>query len=114
MGSPTVQLMSVVASYVPHFLTGNFMLSFPRLFECDKYSDLTIVCGTRRYRVHRALVCSHSEFFEGACRNPFQEWEAGVIDLTEDDPEAVEHMVTCKHQFARLTPEGGNANGTLS
>ena len=70
----------------------------PRLFECGKYSDLTLVCGMKRYSVHRALVCSRSEFFEGACRNPFRESETGVIDLTEDDPEAVEHMVNCKHQ----------------
>ncbi|KAF2703829.1 hypothetical protein K504DRAFT_507740 [Pleomassaria siparia CBS 279.74] len=77
MESPNVELMSALAS----------------LFECGKYSDLTIVCGTKRYSVHRALVCSRSEFFDGACRNPFQESQTGVIDLTEDDPEAVEHMV---------------------
>jgi hypothetical protein len=33
-------------------------------------------------------------------RNPFLESQTGVIDLTEDDPEAVEHMVDCKHQSA--------------
>ncbi|KAF1994640.1 hypothetical protein P154DRAFT_367263 [Amniculicola lignicola CBS 123094] len=77
MDSPQVELMSALAT----------------LFECGKYSDLTIVCGTKRYSVHRAIVCSRSEFFDGACRNPFKESESGVIDLTEDDPEAVEHMV---------------------
>lgn len=51
----------------------------------------------KRYPVHRAIVCSRSEFFDGAVRNPFRESETGVIDLTEDDPEAVEHMVDCKH-----------------
>lgn len=78
MDSPNVELMSALAT----------------LFECGKYSDLTIVCGTKRYSVHRALVCSRSEFFEGACRNPFRESETGVIDLTEDDPEAVEYMIS--------------------
>jgi hypothetical protein len=56
------------------------------------------VCGIKRYQVHRAVVCPRSEFFEGAVRHPFRESETGVIDLTEDDPEAVEHMVNCKRQ----------------
>lgn len=68
------------------------------MFESGKYSDLTIICGDKRYSVHRALLASRSTFFDGACRNPFRESETGVIDLTEDDPEAVEHMVHCKHQ----------------
>ncbi|KAF2014456.1 hypothetical protein BU24DRAFT_423391 [Aaosphaeria arxii CBS 175.79] len=77
MDSPNVELMSALSS----------------LYETGKYSDLTLVCGMKSYSVHRALVCSRSEFFEGACRNPFRESESGIIDLTEDDPEAVEHMV---------------------
>ncbi|KAJ4374862.1 hypothetical protein N0V83_001940 [Neocucurbitaria cava] len=39
------------------------------------------------------LKSAMASFFEGACRNGFREAETGVIDLTEDDPEAVEHMV---------------------
>jgi hypothetical protein len=60
------------------------------------YSDLTIVCGAKRYPVHRALLATRSSFFEGACRNSFLEAETGVINLSEDDAEAVEHMVHCK------------------
>ncbi|KAJ4984228.1 BTB/POZ domain-containing protein [Stagonosporopsis vannaccii] len=83
MESPTVELRSALAS----------------LFECGKYSDLTIVCGSKRYPVHRALLATRSTFFEGACRGGFQESATGVIDLTEDDAEAVEHMV---HYFYHL------------
>lgn len=83
MDSPTLELMSALAS----------------MFESGKYSDLTIVCGTKRYSVHRALLASRSTFFDGACRNSFLESQTGVIDLSEDDPEAVEHMV---HYFYHL------------
>jgi hypothetical protein len=70
---------------------------FPSLFNNDKYSDLTIVCGAKRYPVHRALLATRSSFFEGACRNSFLEAETGVINLSEDEAEVVEHMVHCKH-----------------
>ncbi|KAF2135028.1 hypothetical protein P153DRAFT_279199 [Dothidotthia symphoricarpi CBS 119687] len=83
MDAPMLELKSALAS----------------LFECGKYSDLTIVCGGKRYPVHRALIATRSSFFEGACRNSFREADTGVIDLTEDDASAVEHMV---HYFYHL------------
>jgi hypothetical protein len=91
------------------------------------YSDLTIACGGKRYPVHRALLATRSSFFEGACRNSFVEAQTGVIDLSEDDAEAVEHMVHCKQEgvvpfalqhkltlFCRLLPHGLFEQGTIS
>jgi hypothetical protein len=89
------------------------------------YSDLTVVCGAKRYPVHRALLATRSSFFEGACRNSFLEAETGIIDLSEDDAEAVEHMVHCKQDkptstlnkhlcTIRLLPHGLSEQATLS
>jgi hypothetical protein len=83
MDAPMIELKSALAS----------------LFECGRYSDLTIVCGAKRYPVHRILLATRSTFFEGACRNGFREAQTGVIDLSEDDPEAVDHMV---HYFYHM------------
>lgn len=47
--------------------------------------------------MHRVLLATRSTFFEGVCRNGFREAETGIIDLTEDDAEAVEHMVHCMY-----------------
>ncbi|KAF2431542.1 hypothetical protein EJ08DRAFT_669916 [Tothia fuscella] len=69
------------------------MTALRTLLEIGKYSDLTIVCGQKEYQVHRAIICSRSGFFDGACSNPFREAETGIIDLSEDDPEAVDLMI---------------------
>ncbi|KAH9826499.1 BTB/POZ domain [Teratosphaeria destructans] len=58
-----------------------------------KYSDLRITCNYRQWAVHRAIVCSRSGFFDGACSNAFREMENRTIDLSEDDEDAVDQMI---------------------
>lgn len=54
--------------------------------------------GEKSWAVHKAVICSRSGFFDGACSHPFKESASGIIDLSEDDPEAVEHMIHCTHE----------------
>ncbi|THX83748.1 hypothetical protein D6D05_03422 [Aureobasidium pullulans] len=70
-----------------------------------KYSDLTVKCNSREYNVHRAILCSRSGFFDGACSNQFREAKTGLIDLSEEDEEAVEHMIHYFYHLDYLTPE---------
>jgi len=70
-----------------------------RLHLGGKYSDLTITCNDRQWSVHKAILCSRSGFFDGACSNRFREADTGVIDLSEDDEDAIEHMI---HYFYHL------------
>lgn len=71
------------------------MLTSLRLYQTTKSSDFTVHCRGKTYPVHKAILRARSQFFEGACRNPFREMQRGWIDLSEDDPEAVKHMITC-------------------
>ena len=73
-----------------------------RLHLGGKYSDLTVKCNSREYNVHRAILCSRSGFFDGACSNQFREAKTGLIDLSEEDEEAVEHMIHCKSLTVRV------------
>lgn len=45
---------------------------FLNLFGSGSYSDLIIKCGDSEYKVHKAIVCSRSPFFQGACKLPFK------------------------------------------
>ncbi|KAM3416586.1 hypothetical protein BST61_g8177 [Cercospora zeina] len=64
-----------------------------RLHLNGKFSDMTITCNFKQWAVHKAIVCSRSGFFDGACSHQFREANSGVIDLSEDDEDAVEQMI---------------------
>ena len=80
-----------------------------RLLDTGKFSDFTITCQGREWKVHKAIVCSQSDTIEAASRFGkvcklsalhgstlligVQEAEEAKIDLTEDDPEIVEYML---------------------
>lgn len=66
-----------------------------RLLETGEYSDLKVICGAKTYDLHKAFVCAQSGFFAGGARFAASGFTSrpGELDLTGDDPEAVEHMI---------------------
>ena len=71
----TEELMGSLREYLPAFpllldaLDSNQTL---RLYSHGEYSDLTISCGERHYRVHKSLVCQRLDFLATACRGDFK------------------------------------------
>ncbi|KAH6843420.1 hypothetical protein B0I37DRAFT_217667 [Chaetomium sp. MPI-CAGE-AT-0009] len=53
----------------------------------EKYTDLTVTCGEQTFRLHRAVICPQSPFFEKACTGGFMEATTGHINLDEQDPQ---------------------------
>ncbi|EXM21620.1 hypothetical protein FOTG_10555 [Fusarium oxysporum f. sp. vasinfectum 25433] len=68
------------------------MESLPVFLETGEFSDLIIVCGNDRYRVHRLILGGRSNFFKVACNGNFKESD-GEINLPDDDPAAVRKMI---------------------
>lgn len=81
-----------------------------RLFQSGDFADLVVKCQDREWKVHRAIVCQHSRYFERMCKSGFRvrssryqderytDWASsesitGVIDLQEEEPEMVERML---------------------
>ena len=95
-----------MSSHFWSFLSLTWSLILTRLHLGGKYSDLTVKCNSREYNVHRAILCSRSGFFDGACSNQFREAQTGLIDLSEEDEEAVEHMIHCKSLSTRIHRPG--------
>ncbi|KAH0543146.1 hypothetical protein FGG08_002491 [Glutinoglossum americanum] len=64
------------------------------ILKSGKYSDLTICCDSREFKVHRAIVCPRSRFFAAACDGEFLEAKTGRVLLKDDDPDAIERMLS--------------------
>ncbi|KAF5685941.1 amino acid transport gap1 [Fusarium circinatum] len=79
------------------------------LLKTGAYSDLTISCGKDQYRVHKAIICPRSHFFEAACDGEFKEAQTSTIDLPEDDPTAVNMMIEYLYHDTYAPPPRNSA-----
>lgn len=50
----------------------NISLAMREILRTGKYSDLTIKCKGHQLKVHQAIVCSQSPFFDAAICGGFQ------------------------------------------
>ncbi|KAH7248573.1 BTB/POZ protein [Fusarium redolens] len=65
--------------------------SYKLLFG-GNYSDISIVCRGREFKVHRAVVCTQCEWFEKAFTSPPKKRTIRSVALDED-PEVFQHLL---------------------
>jgi len=59
----------------------------------DVFSDFTIICQGKCFKVHRCFISAHSRYFAKCCVGEFREASKREITLEEDLLEAVERMI---------------------
>ena len=70
------------------------MAGLQNLFNSSDYSDLTIRCEEREWKVHRAIICPQSKFFAVACNGDFK---------VNSAPESIPIRLSCSYREA-VTP----------
>ena len=58
-----------------------------------KYTHVSISCKSKEFRAHR-IVLSRCRFFESCFEHGFKETESRLITLDDDDPDALEAVLT--------------------
>ncbi|KAL8862456.1 MAG: hypothetical protein Q9178_000953 [Gyalolechia marmorata] len=67
--------------------------------ESADFGDFTIACGESHWKVHRIVVCLHSDYFRKACQSVFKEGESGVIQLKEENPVVIAKLIDYFYGF---------------
>ncbi|KAF4439482.1 hypothetical protein F53441_12589 [Fusarium austroafricanum] len=68
----------------------SFHAALSNILCSEKFSDMTIICGEREFKAHRAIVCTQSSFFDKAMSGNFKEAASRSVELPDDDPDVVE------------------------
>ncbi|KAK5128614.1 hypothetical protein LTR08_004043 [Meristemomyces frigidus] len=63
------------------------------LLETGNFSDLTVICGERTWKLHKAVICPQSSFFMKAFLGDYTEAKTNKIELRADDPAIVDAMI---------------------
>lgn len=64
-----------------------------KLLSSEKYSDLTIVCQGRQFKVHKAILCPQSDVISRLCDIDMAEKRSGVIEHEEFDADTLQRMI---------------------
>ncbi|TVY90574.1 hypothetical protein LAWI1_G002952 [Lachnellula willkommii] len=63
------------------------------MYSSGKYSDMTIICKGKTFKVHQCIVCLQSKPLAAAMDGKFKEGTSKEIDLEDDQPDIVEKML---------------------
>ncbi|KAI1455465.1 hypothetical protein F4805DRAFT_268580 [Annulohypoxylon moriforme] len=67
------------------------------LVENDKYADVQLACQGKVWKLHRAVLCNSSPWFEKALNGEFTE-SGGNINIQKWDPKHIDQMITFMYE----------------
>jgi BTB/POZ domain len=53
-------------------MAGLATVSLEKLLHDNEFADFTISCGNKDFKVHRAIICADSHFFQAVCKYEFK------------------------------------------
>ncbi|KAL6409241.1 putative btb poz domain-containing protein [Ilyonectria robusta] len=71
----------------------DFLAMSKTLLLSGEFSDVTITCRGKTWKLHQAIICPRSTFFHKAFQGNFKEAAAKSLDLKETDPELFDYVV---------------------
>jgi len=60
----------------------------------ERFSDFSLVCEGKEFRVHRCFIAAHSKWFEVACGGMFKEASSQMVELHNDQLAVAERMIS--------------------
>ncbi|KJX92608.1 hypothetical protein TI39_contig5839g00028 [Zymoseptoria brevis] len=72
---------------------------FKSYYNSEVFSDFTIKCGDRKWKVHKFVLAVHSDVFKRCCHSTTKESSEGVLDLSKHDELKVETLVHYLYHF---------------
>ncbi|KAI1802429.1 POZ domain-containing protein [Daldinia bambusicola] len=87
--------MSNISQDFPDYPTHKAMLreSGEAILESGMFSDATVKCEDRIWKVHKSIICPRCPFFNKALNGPFQEATTGELILEEQVPSDVDQVI---------------------
>ncbi|KAK4164670.1 BTB/POZ protein [Cladorrhinum sp. PSN259] len=86
-----------------------FLSADEQLFEKGDFSDVTVKCGDREWKLHRNILCTRSIWFNKCLNGRFQEAQTGIVNVQDFDPEALNWVLrflyTEKCDIRHLKPQ---------
>ncbi|KAI9665417.1 MAG: hypothetical protein M1831_001856 [Alyxoria varia] len=86
------------------------MPDFSSLLKSGDFSDLQIKCNGKTFKVHKAIVTPHSEYFKRICSSSFKESRTEVIDLEDGWPVDVVNAALRFLYSGRYTESSSNGD----
>ena len=63
------------------------------LFDNELFVDMTMKCGEREFKVHKAVLAAQSPVFKSMFEADMRETQSGLIDIPDTDPEVISDML---------------------
>jgi len=70
-----------------------YVQNMQSIINFDSFSDLTIICGRKKFRCHKVIMAARSTVFKAMLENEMQEKKTNEVKIEDSSPKAVKMMI---------------------